>query len=122
MRVLHHVRAWETDSGDKADDRSGNTGWCGLPQHGGLACHELAEGPYDCTPAPSAYREGDTDGQMGQGARPATSAHPRVFRQSAGGETGDGKPRETDRGCGSDHLGHARAKRHVRSDFAAAWL
>jgi hypothetical protein len=40
--VFPHERGCETDQGDKADDSSGNTGWCGLPQGSGLARPQLA--------------------------------------------------------------------------------
>src|SRR5262245_63481448 len=82
-------------SGDTADDSSGNTSWCGLPQGGGLACHQVAAGSQHCASAPSAYREGDTGWQMGKGASPSTSADPLVFRQALCLESITGAPSST---------------------------
>ena len=56
--------------------------------------------------APSAYREGDTGRQMGQGESLATSADPLVQRQSAGRQTSDGKSRQTDSWRGRGDLEH----------------
>src|SRR5262249_13998630 len=84
--------------------------WCDLPQRRGLACHQVAEGAPHCALAPSAYREGDTSRQMGQGASPPASADPLVLRHDSGSQTGDGTPRQTAPGGGWGPLGDVGAQ------------
>lgn len=96
-------------SGDNAEDSRGTTSWCGRPQGGGRAGPPVAAGSQHWASAPSASREGDPGRQMGEGASPATSADPRVLRQDAGGQTGDGQPRHTDPWGGWGPLGDAGA-------------
>jgi hypothetical protein len=63
LRVLHHERPWRIDSGDQADASRGHPRWCGLPQRGGRACDQLAEGPHAWASTPSASCEGDIRGE-----------------------------------------------------------
>ena len=108
-RVLQHERPWGTAPGDKAEDRRGNTGGGGRPQRRGLAGHQWAQSPHAWASAPRAYRDGDPGRQLGNGARPATSAAPRVVGQGCGGPTRDGKARQTDAWGGWGALGDAGA-------------
>jgi hypothetical protein len=96
-------------AGDTAEASRGPPRWGGLPQGGSLACPQGAAGAPPGASAPSADRAGDPGRQMGAGARPATSAAPRVRCQESGGHPGDGTPRHMAPGGGWGPLGDAGA-------------
>jgi hypothetical protein len=59
---------------------------------------------------------------MGEGQSPSTPAHPLVFGQSLGRQTGDGKPRQTDAWSGWPSLGEPREESRSNRPIAPVWL
>ncbi len=116
-RKLEKQTLWPS----KADE-SEHVRWCSFPHRAEVAADQLVGRSGHRASAPSAYRQGNTGRQMGQGESPATRADPLVEWQSPCRQTSDGNPRQEHRRSGQRPLGHSRKEGTRRTNAQATRL